>query len=329
MLFLGAEEIRAVLPVETALALAEQAFAALSTGQADLPRRLRLAGLPGGGSGLIMPCQVRRDPGGVFAVKVLSSFPAGKGRAGQPDSGAVLLLEPSTGRPLALLEGAALTAIRTGAASGLATSLLARADSRVAAVFGAGAQSASQIEALLAVRPLEEVRIFDPDAGKAEKLAANLREKSGDSCVFRRAPDPRRAVEDADIVTTATNSETAVFEHRHLRNGVHVNGVGSSTLDAREVPEETVAAALVVVDSLPAALAEAGDLVRTLGGRGGTHEIHGEIGEILAGRKPGRRDEAQITFFKSVGVAVQDAVAADYVFREALRLGRGVDIGWR
>ncbi|HEX9190304.1 MAG TPA: ornithine cyclodeaminase [Vicinamibacteria bacterium] len=329
MLFLDAGVIRAVLPMKAAIALAEKAFVALSAGRVEMPRRLRLAGLPAGGSSLIMPCLLRQGTESTLSVKALSSFPPGAGVPAAPDAGAVLLLDPTTGRPRALLEAATLTEIRTGAASGLATGLLSRAESRVAAIFGAGAQGRRQVEALLAVRPLEEVRIYDLDLGKAERLVAALEETAGTSCAFRRARDPRRAVEGADIVTTATDSGAAVFEHRHLTRGVHINAIGSSTRDRREVPEQTIAAARVVVDSRQAALAEAGDLVRSGGGRRRTHAIHAEIGEIAMGRKPGRRDPGQTTLFKSVGVAVQDAVAADHVLREALRLGKGISVDWR
>jgi alanine dehydrogenase len=324
MLVLTAAEVRAALPMEHAIQAMKEAFAALSDGRAEVPLRSRLAVPPHAGLTLLMPAFVKASAGEALGMKVVSLFP------GNPEKGipyiqaAVLVLEPDTGRPLALLEGSSLTAIRTGAAGGAAADILARHESSVLAVFGAGAQARTQLLAACTVRSVSSIWIFDPDREHAEGMASELAGISPIPQDLRVAASPKQAVQDADLICTATTSLVPVFADSDLKSGVHISAIGSYTPEMQEIPPETVARAMVVVDSRSAALAETGDLIKPIeAGLFAPENIHAELGEIVLGRKVGRQSTAEVTFFKSVGVAVQDAVAANVAVTRARELGLG------
>jgi ornithine cyclodeaminase/alanine dehydrogenase-like protein (mu-crystallin family) len=218
-------------------------------------------------------------------------------------------MDADLGTPLAVLEAGYLTAVRTGAASGAATDVLARKDARVAAIFGAGVQGRTQLEAIAAVRPLRRAFIVDTDARAAAAFAAEMGRALGLEIEPADAPT---ALGDADIVSTVTTSAVPVFRDGDLKPGVHINAVGSYKPHVREIPGETVRRAALFVDERRSALEEAGDILIPLreGLIGETH-IRAEIGQVLAGLAPGRRSDDEITLFKSVGNAVEDlAVAA-------------------
>ena len=292
-------------------------FAAFSAGRAVVPLRQSIAG--DGGVTLVMPARLEDDVG----AKLVSVF-EGNRDAGLPVvSGAFLLLDGRTGLPRAVLEAGALTAIRTGAASGLATDLLARPAAGVLAVFGAGVQARTQVEAVRAVRPVREVRVIALDADHAAGFAAEL-----EGVDARAVADPAEALRGADIVVTATTSAEPVFPAGAVEPGCHINGVGSYTPEMREVPGELVGRARVVVDSREAALAEAGDIVGAIAeGRLAAEDLV-ELGEIVNGSAPGRQADGEVTFFKSVGLAVQDIALAGLVAdrAEANGLGRVAEL---
>jgi ornithine cyclodeaminase/alanine dehydrogenase-like protein (mu-crystallin family) len=240
----------------------------------------------------------------------------------------VLLFDATDGSPLAIVHGGELTAIRTGAASGAATEILARTASTRAAVFGAGLQARRQLEAVCSVRSIRGARVFDPCGEAAGRFAREMAAALG--IPVDVASSPAGALDGADVVCTATTSAVPVFDDRDLAPGAHINAIGSYKPDAREIPAETVERARVVVDSLGAALEEAGDLVLPLReGRIGRAHIETELGEVISGRKEGRRSDGEVTLFKSVGVATQDlAAAARAVERaRAMGLGRDVELG--
>ena len=218
-----------------------------------------------------------------------------------------------------------MTAIRTGAASGAATDLLARPDSHVAAIFGAGVQARTQLEAICSVRPIRSVWVYSPTPARVDTFIAEMAGQGTIPTDLRAASNPQQAVAEADVICTATTAVTPVFDDNDLKTGVHINGIGSYTPAMQEVPAETVARALIVVDTYEAALAEAGDLIQPIQqGIIKEEDIHAEIGELVLERKQGRTHSEQITFFKSVGVAVQDAAAADLALRNAQGLGQQV-----
>jgi ornithine cyclodeaminase len=273
-----------------------------------------------------MPAHVEVDEEAALAIKVISVFNRNPSKGLPLIHAAVLVLDSATGAVEALLEGGSLTAIRTGAGSGAATDLLARADAQTVAILGAGVQARTQLEAVCAVRPIETAWVYAPDAASVDAFIAAMKGQGPIPSDLRAASGPEQALKYADIVCAATTSSTPVFADRHLKAGAHVNGVGSYTTEMREIPAETVARALVAVDSRAAALAECGDLGIPL--REGLIEENAiaEIGEIAAGVRPGRGSEDQITLFKSVGIAVQDAAAGQLAVRNARRMGLGVEV---
>jgi ornithine cyclodeaminase len=328
MLLLDAADVRRALPLPQAVAAMKSAFAALSAGHAEMPLRGRLEVRPHDGITLTMPAFLA-GPMQALAVKVVSVFP-GNATLGLPVvQGVVLVLEPNTGRPVALLEGSTLTAVRTGAASGAATDLLSRPDSSVVAIIGAGVQARTQLEAVCAVRRIDAARIYSRTRRRAEALAAELAGQGDFPRDLRAADSPAEALADADIVCTATSSARPVLADADLKPGAHVNAVGAYRPEMQEVPAETVRRALVVVDAREAALAEAGDLLVPIrAGLFTTAHIYAELGEIVLGQKPGRTDGRQVTLFKSVGLAVQDAAAAALACANARALGLGREVPW-
>jgi ornithine cyclodeaminase/alanine dehydrogenase-like protein (mu-crystallin family) len=333
MLIITREELRRAVPMERAIDAVADAFAQLSSGQAEVPLRPHIAIPPQQALALVMPAYLAGGgdaaQGGMLGVKALTLFPHNPERHGLPAINAlVLLFDTGNGLPLALLDGGYLTALRTGAASGAATQLLARGDARVLALFGAGAQALPQAWAVCAARPIERIWIFNRTTAHAERLAAELRAFGGPiPADVRVAPAAPAALAEADIVCCATASPTPVFDDADLRPGTHVNGVGSYRPTMQEVPVATVARARVVVDQRRAAWAEAGDLVIPRD-QGLITEDHlaAELGEVVLGRAPGRTDPDQITFFKSVGNAVQDVAVAQLAYARARELGIGSEV---
>ena len=282
------------------------AFGQLSNGQATVPRRTQIA--TDKGITLLMPAYLQTSQD--FAIKLVSVYGENP-RLGLPTvNGTVLVVDPKTGLPRALMDGNSLTAIRTGAAGGLAAELLARRDASVVALFGAGVQARAQLQGVMAVRAIEQVNLISRTRASALALAAEI-DTWSDAPLVNLVPKPRQAVENADLVITATTSATPVFDGNDLKPGTHVTAIGSYTPTNREVDAVTVRRARIVVDSREACLAEAGDIIIPQA------KIEAELGEIVNGLKPGRQSDEEITLFKSVGVAVQDAVAAATVLAQA------------
>lgn len=324
MLILNSDDIRQALPMHEAIEAMKRAYASLSDGRAAAPLRTRLPVPPHEGLTLFMPAYVQAETDEALAIKIVSLFPENPKRGLALIQAAVLVLEADTGRALALLEGASLTAIRTGAGSGAAIDLLARQDSRTVAIFGAGAQGRTQLEAACTVRTIEAAWVYDSNRQQAESFVADMAGCGPIPKHLRVAENPAQALKDADIICTATTSANPVFADADLKSGVHVSAIGSYTPEMQEVPAETVARARVVVDSISATLAETGDLVKPLqAGRITKDHIYAELGEIVLGRKEGRRTNSEVTFFKSVGIAVQDAMAAQLALRNAQQMGLG------
>jgi ornithine cyclodeaminase len=238
----------------------------------------------------------------------------------------VLVFDPETGRTIALLEGSSLTAIRTGAASGAAIDLLARQDSKVVTIFGAGAQARTQLEAACTVREIETAFIFAPHPDKAQALITEMNSRGLRTRDLRVARSAQEAVDMADIICTATTALRPVFQDKDLQAGAHISAVGSYRPDMQEVPAETLVRAKIFVDSRSAALEEAGDLIQPMQARlFDESHICGELGEVVLGRIPGRESQDEITYFKSVGIAVQDAMAAQVALTNARQMHLGTE----
>jgi ornithine cyclodeaminase/alanine dehydrogenase-like protein (mu-crystallin family) len=319
---LTADDIRQALPMDKAIKGMKSAYAQLSAGRADMPLRARLSIPAREGTTIVMPAYLADSDD--LAVKIVSVFPQ-NGAQGLPlIAGMVMVLDAANGRPLALLEGSSLTAIRTGAGSGAATDLLARKEAAIVAIIGSGVQARTQLEAVCAVRKIEEVYVYSADPDQAAAFAAEMAGRGAIPARVEVVDDAERAVRQADIICTATNSPWPVFDGRALQSGAHINAIGSYRPDMQEVDLITIRRSLIVVDSRAAALAEAGDLLIPMAaGEFDESIIHAEIGEIINGDKIGRDRPGEITYFKSVGVAAQDAVAARLALEGAVAQGLG------
>jgi ornithine cyclodeaminase/alanine dehydrogenase-like protein (mu-crystallin family) len=320
--FLSAEDVVKTLPMTEAIGAVKEAFLQLSNGDAVVPLRTPMALPDRDGGALFMPVYLPANQQiGLKAVSVFGENP----RKGLPLIHALfLIMDGRDGRPLAVMDGESLTALRTGAASGLATDLLARRDARAAAVIGAGVQGRTQLEAVCAVRAIETAYAIDIDRDRAEAFAREMGERLA---IPVTAADAEQALPRCDVLCTATPAARPLFSDPLLKPGAHVNAVGSYKPEMCEIPQETVARARLVVDSRAACMAEAGDLIQPMeAGRIDESHIHAEIGEIAAGSSEGRTSEEQITLFKSVGNAVQDLSAASRALGRAEQLGLGVEI---
>lgn len=323
MLALSGNDLRELVPMRKAIDLVGLAFRELAAGRALSPLRTSLPILPDRATTLVMPAYV--PAAAALGVKVVSVF------AGNPDRGLptitaiVSMLDQETGQPLAIMEGSFLTALRTGAVSGAATELLARKDATILTVIGAGAQAMTQALAVAEVRSLKRINVVARSRQSRERfIATAARDWPNLVPLLRIDLDLGAAVREADIICTATTSPEPVFDDADVQPGTHINGVGSFTPAMQEIPAETIARAVVVVDQLEAALEEAGDLVIPLR-NGMIDESHcsRELGHLLAGEIPGREDDGQVTVFKSVGNAIQDMVVGRYAVDEAERRGIG------
>jgi len=320
---LSRADVRRALPMRQAIEAMKRAFAQLSTGQADVPLRVPLQVNRHNGVTLFMPAYLAADD--QMAIKIVSVFNDNPAKGLPLIHALVVVVDATTGIPAAVMDGTYLTALRTGAASGAATDLLARQDARTAAIFGAGAQARTQLEAVCAVRPIREAWVYDVAPQQAAAYADEMSRYL--SLPVRVAGTPAEAVHQADVICTATTSSSPVFDDADVRPGTHVNAVGAYTPHMQEVPVETVLRARVVIDHHEASLAEAGDLLIPLQrGLMTQAHIYAELGEIAAGRKPGRATPEEITLFKSVGVAVQDVAAASAVLEAARRLNLGTEV---
>ena len=329
MLVLNSADVRKALPMSEAVEAMKQAFAALTDGKAIVPMRTHLPITQHDGISLVMPAYLNSEQGEALTVKVVSLFDHNHKRGLPRIQAAVLVLNPETGQPVAVVEGATLTAIRTAAASGAATDLLANRDAHTLAIFGAGVQAPAHTEAMCAVRPIQKVWIYGPTQSKVETMIARLSQQNWCTAELHVATSPGQAVSNADIICTTTTSSEPVFDDADLKPGVHINAVGSYAPQAREIPPETVKRSLVVVDSREAAWEEAGDLIQPLqAGLIDRDHIHAELGELVLGQKTGRSRDDQITLFKSVGIAVQDAAAARVAMENAQHGNLGTRVEW-
>ena len=324
MLVLARSDLERLLTPGAVTRALESAFAEYARGKARVPTRLALT-VEGDGLFLVMPSALA---GTALGAKLVSVYEKNRERGLPTIFATYVLLEPETGRPLALLEGGFLTGIRTGATSALAARYLARPDSKVIACFGAGVQAAFQLRCLASVFPIERVLIVGRSRQRAESFAKAMQKELGIPVAL--ATHPGEAVSQADLVTCATTFSTPVFAGKDLRPGTHVDAVGSFRPDTREVDTDTVVRARVVVDSYAGAWDEAGDLLIPLKeGAISRSSVAAELAELVTGAKPGRQRPDEITLFKSVGFALEDAAAARlaYDLARAARAGVEVDLG--
>jgi ornithine cyclodeaminase len=326
MLILNRSELRSVASMTDAIALMKQAFQELSAGKAVSPLRTPIDVGDELGVSLFMPAFV---PGSAaLGMKLVSVFPQNPAKGLPTIHAVVCLVSADTGEPLALIEGGYLTALRTGAVSGAATDLLARPESSTLVVIGSGVQGMTQAAAVCAVRPIDRLIVVGRDQKRLDQFKASVsQELPAYQGSVETSTKAGEVVPLADIICTATTSKTPVFDDSDLQPGVHINAVGAFTPAMQEIPSATIARSRVIVDLFSHAYAEAGDLIYPVNeGLVTPDHYHDELGMLVAGTVKGRTDPEQITFFKSVGNAVQDVVVAKLAFERATALSIGQDV---
>jgi ornithine cyclodeaminase len=325
VLVLSAADTESLIELDPLRVAVAGAMREVSAGRASMPARIA-AVVPDRGLLAAMPAYLSGDGG--LAAKLVSLFPGNAGTALPTHQAVVIVFDPDTGQPVALLDGTAITTARTAAGSALSADLLARPDARTVAILGTGVQARAHAHAMVRVRPIRRIRVAGRDRDKARSLAAELR--TALALDVEPTDSYAAACDGADIVCAATHSPVPVVHREFLSRGVHVTSVGYNTA-GREVDSATVADAVVVVESRQAALAPppagSNDLRMPLDeGLIGPEHVHAEIGELLTGARPGRTSAGQITLYKSVGIAAQDVAAAKLVLTAARTAGLGVEV---
>jgi len=324
VLILSRKDLEAVVTMKETIEAVEHGFKELAVGTARMPTRASLTVFDRAGWMGVMPAYLSET--GSLAAKIVTVFEENPSKYSMPTVLATITLnDASTGRPLAFMEGTYITAMRTGAAGGVAAKYLARKDARAVGIFGTGVQARTQLLALKEVRDVEKVYAFDVSGNQVTRFSKDMSKEIGINIEI--ASSPEDVVKKSDIIVTATTSRTPVFDGRLLRKGTHINAIGSFRPDCRELDDETILRSKVVVDSKEAVLAEAGDIIIPLkANRISEAHIHAEIGEIVAGKKAARVSNDEVTVFKSVGLGVQDAAAAYLAYKKAKEARVGFEI---
>lgn len=318
-LLLTEADVAAVLSMDDLIEAMASALRRFSAGGAVQPVRTVIP-VDGGHAFFASMPALARDPDALGA-KLVTVFGSNAARGLPSHLASIVLLDPETGALVALLDGRYITEARTGAVSAVSSRLLARPEASSLAIIGSGVQARSHLDALSRVHRLRQVRVWSPDAGRRRRFADEMTPRA--PCEVRAVERAGEAVAGADLIVLATSSPSPVLESGWVRPGAHVMSVGACRPTQREIDPALTARARVFVDSRAAALVESGDVLLGIGeGRFGPDHIVAEIGELVAGA-PGRRDEREITIFKSLGLAVEDVTAADLAYRRASERGIG------
>jgi len=326
MLLLSEADVRAVLPMSDLIDAMEGALRQFSAGRVAQPVRSVLEVGPDHNYFGVMPAALDDPP--AVGAKLVTVYHRNHERGLPSHLATIVLNDHETGGLVAIVDGRYITEARTAAVSAVSVRLLARRQSSVLAIIGSGVQAHSHLEAIELVAPLADVRVWSPNVDHRTAFACE-NSVAGQAPV-RAVADPRTAVRGADLIVLATASKVPVIESGDVQDGAHVCGVGACRPDQREMPTTLVARARVYVDSRAGAMKEAGDVLLPIA-EGAISERHiaGELGELAAGRVPGRSSDRDVTIFKSLGMAVEDVVAARLAVERARAIGRGreIDLG--
>ena len=324
-LLLTRDDVIKVLDMPDCMDVVEKAFAELANGTAVLPLRINIK--PPDGLSLYMPAYLKEL--GALACKVVTVYKNNPKVHNMPTTiGKVLLQDPATGDVICIMDGGYLTAVRTGAVSGVATKYLARqAKGQAAGIFGAGVQARMQLWAVAVARDLKKAYVYDISEEAAGKFKSEMSGKLNLEVEIVKSADD--ILQNCDIICTASSSATPIFDGTKVREGVHINGIGSHTPAARELDTAIVKRSKFIADSFEACLKEAGDIMIPLK-EGAIKESHmyAELGEIVTGKKKARENDSEITLFKSNGLAIQDVATARLVYDKAVaaKIGKQVDL---
>ncbi len=329
VLILSHHDVLAALPPQECAQAMASVLAEHARGQTYMP--LRSVMMPPGADGFMGLMPGWRGPragqAAAFALKAICLMPGNPARGLDTHQGLVTLFDGESGVPTAILDASAITAVRTAAVTAVATSLLARRDARTLAILGAGTQARAHLQALASVRDFEEVRVYAPTEAHARALAGQAGLARGE-LKLSVAPSAQEALRDADVVVTVTSSREPVLRHAWLKPGAHVNAVGASSPQARELDTATVAASALFCDSRESLRNEAGEfrLAVLEGLITGEEHVRAELGEVLAGSAAGRRDAGELTVFRSLGLAIEDLAAAELAVAVAAERGLGIEV---
>jgi len=317
---LSREDLKELLTMGEVIEAVEDGFNEYKGGRCVVPVRMPVRIEKEEGIFLYMPAYLEKERS--FGTKIISIFPKNSMKGLSTLQAVYVLNDPTTGELLAVMDAILLTAMRTGAASAVATKYLARQNASVMGIIGTGAQAPYQAEAVCLVRPIREILAFDLVEGRAKEFSKRLSKHL--KIPVRPVASPQKVVTHADILVTVTTSSQSVFNGNDLKPGTHINAVGAYTPEMRELDDATVRKSRIVVDTYEGCMAEAGDLLIPLrAGQLSEESIYADLGEILLGRKTGRLGEDDITLFESVGFALEDLVTARLAYQRATERGIG------
>ena len=323
MLVLSEEQVRSLLDIEELITALEQAHIQYSTGKAVMPVRLVVPLPQIHGRITSMPGYLTEDK--AMGMKVVSYFQNNPKLDLPAILATIMLFSAETGQLMAVMDGSFITAVRTACASAMATKALANPYTPLLGILGAGVQARAHIQALSRVKKLQRIKIYSPLGMSAQRVRQELESEIGVDIEI--AASAEETVSDCDLVVTATTAREPILESEWLKPGAHINAVGSHRPDHREIDGATLARSKIVVDSREAIMAECGDILLAIKDNAITEDsIHAEIGEVLAGTKPGRTSASEVTLYKSVGIAIQDVATAQLVYRKALELKVGTNV---
>lgn len=319
VLVLSHTDVVKLLPMEACIEIMFEALRTTSLGNAVNPLR-SVVWMPGRvGAVGVMPGFLGAPTS--LGLKIVTIFPGNHGTRYDSHQGAVMLFDTQHGFPLAIIDAASITAIRTAAVSGVATRALSRDDAGDLAILGAGVQAETHLAAMRAVRPLRRVRVWSRNRAHAQRFA------DASPIAVEVTETAQAAVAGADLICTTTSARDPILEGAWLRPGAHINAVGSCFPAARELDTAAVVRSRLIVDRRESTVNESGDfLIPKAEGAIGDDHIAGELGDVLLDRLPGRRSPDEVTLYKSLGIAIQDLAAAHYIYTQALATGTGVSV---
>ena len=326
-LLLDRQTIQGLLDMDKMIGILEQAFGELASGSAVMPQRTAVADPSVNGWYAFMPAQLRSM--GALGVKSVTVYKDNPSMHGLPATLAtIVLMDSQTGQTLAVMDGGYITAMRTGAVTGLATKYLAREDARIAGVMGSGVQARTQLWGMASGADIDKALIFSLDPPESQRaFADDAAEMLG--IPVDLAQSGKDLVRGVDVLSLATTATTPIIDADWVQPGLHINGIGSHAVGVREIDTKTMVRSKLVCDNVDACLAEAGDVqIPIEEGAMTADDIYGEIGELITGAKPGRESDEEVTIFKSVGLSIQDISAAHYVYQRALEEGVGMEFAF-
>ncbi|MGO1652486.1 ornithine cyclodeaminase family protein, partial [Senegalia sp. (in: firmicutes)] len=319
ILILKKKDIEEVYSMKDAIGASKDALELYSKGESEIPLRINLNVKKEEGQSLYMPGYV--PDADALGLKLVSVYPNNTKKGLDSISSTMVLKNESTGEVSSIMDGTYLTKLRTGAVSGAATDLLARKDASIFALIGTGGQAKSQLEAILNVRPIKEVRVFARNKEKTEDFIKQMKKELGDKFDFNiiACDSSKEAIDNADIITCVTTAKEPVFDGKLVKKGAHINGVGSYTPDMQEIDPYIICNAdKIYVDTLDGVINESGDFIKPIKeGKFKEDDINGELGELIMNKIPSRENEDEITLFKTVGSSILDLVTAKKIYDKA------------